>query len=118
MENLPPSVGFDVITRSEMSGNLVKSPAQGGLITDTVPGSLERITAIVQNVDSQSVQVALNSERFTDVRTTEKVLVKRAAPSGVMSEEVVCCILTTNTAKRGRGTLSGRRIRTGRSPKK
>ena len=35
MENLPPSVGFDVITRSEMSGNLVKSPAPGGLIKNT-----------------------------------------------------------------------------------
>jgi len=78
-----------------MSGDLVRSPAQVGLITDTLPGSLSRITAIVQNVDSTSVQVALNSERFTDVRTTEKVLVKRAAPSGVMSEEVLCCILTT-----------------------
>ena len=34
-------------------------------------------------------------ERFTEVRITEKVLVKRAAPSGVLSEEVVCCILST-----------------------
>jgi hypothetical protein len=34
-------------------------------------------------------------ERFTEVRITEKVLVKRAAPSGVLAEEVVCCILTT-----------------------
>ena len=56
------------------------------------------------------MQVALNSERFTDVRTTEKVLVKRAAPSGVMSEEVVCSILTTNTAKRGRGTAQPRHV--------
>ena len=92
---MPPSVGLDVIPRSEMSFDLVKSPAQGGLITDTVPGSHSRISAIVQNVGQQSVQVALNSERFTEVRTTEKVLANRAALSGVLSEEVVCCILST-----------------------
>ena len=78
-----------------MSFDLVRSPAQGGLITDTVPGSHSRISAIVQNVGQQSVQVALNSERFTDVRSTEKLLAKRAEVSGVLFEEVVCCILST-----------------------